>query len=106
MTIHVESLLEDSPARRCLDLIERYAPRFMRCGGGHLAEECPDRKPMTAEEQAEIVALGSAGELTATQIGARFGYSQSRIRKFLDRHHGIRCPDGRAGRRWKVSHSQ
>ena len=91
---------DDSPAARMLDLIARHAPRLMRCGGGSLPREQMDhvtRARTSPELVACIVALGREGRLNVTQIAREVSSTQSVAFKILARH-GLRAPDGRAGR--------
>lgn len=87
----------DSIAERCLALIEKHAPRFMRCGGGSLPRDqqrMQKENRLRPEQKARIIELGRAGLLTGTEIAREVGATQSSTHKLL-RKHGLTVPDGR-----------
>ena len=100
-TIHFEHNLDDneSAERRMVRLVEVYAPRFMRIGGGSLGgneSQIKRKAPVrtTPEQRAQILELARTGNIHQTAIARMVGVSQSSVWHLL-RKMGIRCPDAR-----------
>lgn len=84
----------DTTAWRCLDLIARNAPRFMRCGGGPLEQQA-QRGELTRDKQREILRLRRAkmrpaliaarvklSVMTVWKVCRRAGLNRKRARDF------------------------
>jgi hypothetical protein len=67
---------EDHTVRRCIELIERHAPRLMRAGGGALEQEYS-----TAELRSAVVKRRAAGVSTAV-VAEEFGVSTSAVKQW------------------------
>lgn len=74
---------EDHTVRRCVELIERHAPRLMRAGGGALAQENPSSgRRMPQEVRARIRALHRSGR-RVVEIAAETGRSRFAVWRVL-----------------------
>jgi hypothetical protein len=86
-------------ARRCLDLIERHAPRMMRLGGGAMGvrKELPPARRLTDADRARIVSAAALGGSMNSVVRAT-GWSWATVVRVL-RLAGVVRRDCRAGRK-------
>lgn len=80
-TLHEDSTTES----RCLALVAKYAPIFMRCGGGALDErEYLAFKPVSEAEKARIVTLARENpDIKPEEIARRVRRSGAAVRRVL-----------------------
>jgi hypothetical protein len=98
----VRTLLDhDTVAYRCLRLIERYAPLYMKIGGGAITGEGfakdGSRRPKnisTMEQRTQVAELIKRGDLTPTEIARKVGVYSQLVHR-MARRMGVRLPDGR-----------
>lgn len=91
---------EDSTASRMLALIERCAPRMMRCGGGGITQQCQvgERaafRRLSAEQRAHVESVITP-DRTMMQAASEAGVSINTIRRFAERM-GVTLKNGRRG---------
>lgn len=91
----------DTAAYRCLRLIERHAPRFMRIGGGALPQETYTRdgmkRPMrisTVEQREQVKELIQRADMTPTEIARKVGVYSQLVHR-MARRMKVKLPDGR-----------
>jgi DNA invertase Pin-like site-specific DNA recombinase len=89
----------ESPVSRMIRMIEVYAPRYMRIGGGALGnndDQIKRKAPVrtTPEQRARILELARTGQHHQCAIARMVGVTQSSVWHLL-RKMGIRCPDAR-----------
>ena len=91
-------LAEDTSttASRCMELIARYAPVFMRIGGGSLEQNsrCRGYK-LTTEDRNEIVAAAATAK-DGYEISKKTGWSPATVCRVMREEH---CPSPLARRR-------
>ena len=80
-TLHICTVDGASPVGELLDLIARKAPLMMRCGGGHLPQEQPQRHrhasvALTSDEKQRITMMLHKGMplcAITRAVGRRWG---------------------------------
>jgi hypothetical protein len=77
--------LADSPARACLAMIERHAPRLMRSGGGSLGAVCVPRRwsRLNQEMRARVLAKVAEG-LSRHKVAAVCGVAPSSVTRICN----------------------
>jgi hypothetical protein len=85
---------ESSTAARCVGLIERYAPHFMRSGGGALRVDClRSGRRLTPHQRGMIMKLASR-RMSQAEIAKSVGCTAPAVCKLL-RKAGVRRTDMR-----------
>lgn len=85
MTTHFYANLDadESPFTRCLNMIERHAPRLMIAGGGALIQEVPGSGRRISSEcrQSIMAALRASGGTEFVPIAKANGVARSTVCK-------------------------
>jgi predicted transcriptional regulator len=75
---------EDHTVRRCMDLIERHAPRLMIAGAGPLVQERPNNgRRLTWHKKLRIVTYARHGRLTQAEIARAVGCTEPTVARVV-----------------------
>ena len=89
--IHYSNIADNpNPFAECLRLIETYAPRMMRVGGGGITRQQvhhnDNPRAMTRTKAARVLELAREGSYSQTEIALAVGCTQSGVSKLLAQH--------------------
>lgn len=96
-----QTLDRESAAYNCLRLIERCAPKFLKMGGGGVAQEqlrAHKQNRTPPEVKAKVIQIARTGKYDSAMVGQMAGVTQSVAWKII-RKAGVEIPDGRTLRR-------